>query len=65
VSLASELIRSFEDDLEVLSLIPSGGGAFEIVVDGELLYSKHATGRHVQDGEVERLLMAHMKSKQS
>jgi len=25
-------------------LIPSGGGVFEVVVDGKLIYSKKATG---------------------
>jgi selenoprotein W-related protein len=28
-----------------LKLIPSGGGAFELTVDGELIYSKLKTGQ--------------------
>ena len=35
-----------------MKLIPSGGGRFELVVDGDLVYSKKATGRHANDGEV-------------
>jgi len=31
---------------------PSGGGAFEVVVDGRLVYSKRATGRHCEYDEV-------------
>ena len=27
-----------------VELIPSGGGVFEVLVDGELIYSKKATG---------------------
>lgn len=27
-------------------------GVFDVTVDGELLYSKHATGRHAEPGEV-------------
>jgi selenoprotein W-related protein len=29
-----------------VDLIPGSGGVFEVVVDGELIYSKKATGRH-------------------
>lgn len=27
-------------------LIPSSGGRYEVVIDGELVYSKAATGQH-------------------
>jgi selenoprotein W-related protein len=33
-------------------LIPSSGGRFEVTVDGGLVYSKAATGRHAAAGEV-------------
>jgi selenoprotein W-related protein len=33
-------------------LIPSRGGVFEVVVDGDLIYSKKATGRHADPEEV-------------
>ena len=33
-------------------LIPSGGGAFEVIVDGKLVYSKKATGRHCTEEEI-------------
>lgn len=36
-------------------MLPSGGGRFEIVVDTELIYSKKATGRHAEEGEIEKL----------
>lgn len=29
-----------------LVLIPSGGGRYEVTIDGELVYSKAATGQH-------------------
>lgn len=38
-------------DVEV-ELIGSGGGAFEVVADGRLVYSKLATGRHCSHEEV-------------
>ena len=33
---------------------------FEVVVDGQLIYSKKATGRFPESGEVERLLAPHL-----
>ena len=35
-----------------MELIASGGGVFEVVVDGRLVYSKKATGRHCTHEEV-------------
>jgi len=37
-------------------LQPSRGGVFEVTVDGELIFSKKALGRHAGRGEVLRLL---------
>ena len=33
-------------------MLPSGGGVFEVVVDGRLIYSKKATGRHCESDEI-------------
>lgn len=35
-----------------LTLVPSRGGVFELVVDGELVYSKVQTGRFPDESEV-------------
>ena len=35
-----------------LRLITGGGGVFDVVVDGTTIYSKKATGRHAEAGEV-------------
>jgi predicted Rdx family selenoprotein len=32
-------------------LIPGTGGVFDVVVDGQLVYSKHESGRHIRDNE--------------
>ena len=37
-------------------LIASGGGVFEIVVDGKKLFSKKALGRFPETGEIVELL---------
>ena len=34
----------------------SSGGAFEVTVDGQLVFSKLAVGRHAKAGEVLRLM---------
>ena len=36
----------------VVELVKSGGGVFEIIVDGKLAYSKKATGAFPSDAEV-------------
>jgi selenoprotein W-related protein len=37
-------------------LVASGGGVFEVSVDGKLIFSKKKIGRFPDDGEVVRLL---------
>ena len=40
------ILEELEHSTADLSLIPSRGGVFEVTVDGELIYSKKATGKH-------------------
>jgi selenoprotein W-related protein len=51
-----ELLASYEDKIESLKLIPSGGGRFEVTVNGKLVYSKAETGRHAEPGEISGLV---------
>jgi len=37
-------------------LIPSSGGAFEVIINGELAFSKKALGRHAEPGEVRAVI---------
>jgi len=37
-------------------LISSGGGVFEVTLDGELIYSKKALDRFPEEGEIETLI---------
>jgi len=50
------MLESFESGIKQLTLIPSSGGAFEVTVNGKLLYSKKQTGRHAEPGEVKALV---------
>jgi selenoprotein W-related protein len=52
--LAAELKRTFPDS--EARLIPSSGGVFEVEVDGKLVFSKKASRRHAEPGEVVRLI---------
>jgi len=53
--LAAELEQKLDATTE---LIASGGGVFEVTVDGRHVFSKKALGRFPDDGEIVRLLRA-------
>jgi selenoprotein W-related protein len=52
VSLVDELLKHYEHLVEEIKLIPSDGGRFEVTVSGQLMYSKLATHRHAEPGEI-------------
>ena len=44
-----------------ISLISSGGGVFEISLNGNLIFSKKALNRFPEDGEIKKLVMSRQK----
>lgn len=51
--MTEEIIKGLEyGTLGALTLIPSEGGVFEVVVDGEIVHSKSETGKFPQPGAV-------------
>jgi selenoprotein W-related protein len=42
--LATTLLEALKSGIALLELEPSGGGVFDVSVDGEMIYSKHETG---------------------
>ncbi len=44
--------KQYPDLVSDIELIESAGGAFEIKVDGDLIYSKLETGRHADPPEI-------------
>ena len=42
--------------IRTIELVPSSKGRFEVTLDGELIFSKAALGRHAQPGEVTGLV---------
>jgi selenoprotein W-related protein len=57
----AELLKTFEERIEQISLVPSDGGRFELTVNGELLYSKLQTRRHTETGEAAGLVRKYLK----
>jgi selenoprotein W-related protein len=52
VGLTDELLSGWAPIIEDVELVPSSGGRFEVTLDGELIFSKAALGRHAESGEV-------------
>jgi selenoprotein W-related protein len=61
VSLATDLLKNFEPEIESVTLTPSDGGRFEVDVNGNLVYSKLQTKRHAEPGEVVGLVQKLLK----
>ena len=54
-SLEVELKNNFPQ--ADISLISSGGGVFEISLNGDLIFSKKALNRFPESGEIKKLIM--------
>jgi selenoprotein W-related protein len=50
--LADELLTGWAPIIETIELIPSSNGRFEVSLDGDLIFSKKALGRHAAPGEI-------------
>jgi selenoprotein W-related protein len=45
-----------------VELIESSGGVFEVVLDGDLVFSKSELGRHAEPGEVMGIIQERLSS---
>ncbi|MBP8998606.1 MAG: Rdx family protein [Anaerolineaceae bacterium] len=59
--MAAELLDAFEPGIQSITLIPSNGGAYEVTVNGVLIFSKLQSGRHAEAGEIKALLEKKIK----
>jgi selenoprotein W-related protein len=50
------LLDRFEEYIDEFTLKTSDGGRFEVTVDGEVVFSKLATGRFPEEEELIRLV---------
>ncbi|MCI0678150.1 MAG: Rdx family protein [Actinobacteria bacterium] len=49
---ADDLITNYQHVIETFTFTMGSKGVFDVIVDGELLFSKHQLGRHAEPGEV-------------
>jgi selenoprotein W-related protein len=54
--LAQELLTTFENDIERVSLVPGSGGIFEIRLDRELIFSRKEAQRFPEAKEIKQLV---------
>ena len=45
-------MHDYQHVIAELTLVTGSAGVFDVVVDGEVISSKHSTGRHAEPGEV-------------
>lgn len=50
--VTDEIMANYQHLVSELTLVPGGGGVFDVTVDDSTIYSKHRTGRHANEGEV-------------
>ena len=55
MSAAADLLTNYQHVIETLTFTTGTKGVFDVTVDGAVLYSKLATGRHAEPGEVLQL----------
>lgn len=56
--LLGEIMADIQHDVKRVTIIPSGNGRHEWKVDGELVFSKAAEGRHPDVDELKALIYA-------
>jgi selenoprotein W-related protein len=59
--LEGALKKEYGDIISEIKLIESGGGAYEIKVNGKLIYSKLETGQHIDPPAVLDLFKKHIE----
>ena len=56
VGLTDELLTGWAPIIKTIDLIPSSKGRFEVILDGEPIFSKASLGRHAQPGEIVKIV---------
>jgi selenoprotein W-related protein len=52
VSATKDLLVHYQHVISELTLVMGSKGVFDVIVDGQVLFSKHDAGRHAEPGEV-------------
>ncbi len=61
--MTGKLLLTYKQKIADLKLIPAGGGAFELTVNGELVYSKLATGQFPDEDAMVDAVGARLRKK--
>ncbi len=61
--MAATLLTALKQKVKSLTLVPAGGGCFELQADGELLYSKLQSGVFPDEQAVLAAVLAKLKGK--
>ena len=54
------VLEQHEKSIKEVTLIPSDGGRFEVVINGDLVYSKIENGRHMDEGQMAEVVGAYL-----
>lgn len=54
--MTTKLLETYKQQIKSLTLVPSGGGCFELTLDSELMYSKLDTGEFPDEGQMVELV---------
>jgi selenoprotein W-related protein len=55
------LLLTYADFTKALSLIPGGGGQFEVTVNGDAVFSKNSSGRYPEISELKEAINRYLK----
>lgn len=52
MSATRDLLTNYQHVIDEVRLVTGDKGVFDVRVDGDLVFSKHAAGRHAEPGEI-------------
>ena len=50
------MLSRYKNELELVQLVPSSGGIFDVKVDEEVIFSKKQLNRYPEENEVEEII---------
>ena len=59
MSAIEDLLSNYQHVIDEFTVVTGSKGVFDVEVNGELLYSKHDSGRHAEPGEILELFEQH------
>lgn len=60
MSAVHDLLHHYQHAIADITIVTGSKGVFDVEVDGELIYSKHATRRHAEPGEILELFRSRL-----